>query len=112
MMGSWVMAARYSRRGDEMTRFSFRVIRAYADFDSSPERHEPNREPVDGHAFHPAAKNLGEGGLVRAAAARGLQLREFAPLDGFINGQNESALRGEFRRFGRRKANVNEHVTL
>src|SRR5216684_8204486 len=80
-----------SRCGHEVPRFSLRVIRAYANFDGATERGEPSRKPVYRHAFHTAAKNLGERGLVGAAAARGFQLRELAPLDGFVNRLNESA---------------------
>jgi hypothetical protein len=38
-------------------------------------------------------------------------LREFATLDGFVNGGDKSAFRGELRRFGSRKADVSEYVT-
>ncbi len=46
-------------RGYEATRFCFRVVGPYADFDSAPKRHKPSREPVDGHALHPPAHHLG-----------------------------------------------------
>src|SRR5260370_28269232 len=94
-----------------MACFGFRIIWAYADFDGTAERYKPNREPVDGHALHAPTEDLGECRLVRSATTRRLQLCEFASLDGVAYGDDESAFRGEFRRFGRRKTNVSEHVT-
>jgi hypothetical protein len=94
-----------------VARFGLRVIRADADFDCSAERSKPSREAIDGHAFHATAKNFGERGLVRVAAASGLQLREFAPLDCFINSGDESALYGELRGFGGGKSHIREDVS-
>src|SRR6266478_5239089 len=100
-----------SRCGHEVPRFSFRVIRAYANFDGATEGGKPSRKPVDSHAFHPATKNLGEGGLVRAATARGLQLCELPPLDRFVNRLNESAFRCELRRLCGGEPDISEDVT-
>src|SRR6266851_2362314 len=94
----------------EVARFGFRVIRADADFDGATEGGKPSRKPVDSHAFHPTTKNLGKGGLVRAATARGLQLCELAPLDRFVNRLNESAFRCELRRFCGGEPDISEDV--
>ncbi len=100
-----------SGRGYEVPRFGFRVIRGYANFDRATEGGKPSRKPVYSHAFHPTTKNLGEGGLVRAATARGLQLCEPAPLDRFVNCLNESAFRCELRRFCGGEPDISEDVT-
>jgi len=97
--------------GHEVAGFGFRVIWPDADFDGTAERGKPSREPVDSHALHPTTKYLGEGGLVRAATARGLQLCELAPLDGFVNRLNESAFRCELRRFSGGEPDISEDVT-
>lgn len=106
-----VIAVTILGRGYEVARFGFRVIWADANFDCATEGGKPSRKPVDSHAFHPTTKNLGEGGLVRAATARGLQLCELAPLDGFANRLNESALRCELRRFCGGEPDISEDVT-
>src|SRR6266851_491417 len=108
---SVVIAVAYLGRGYEVARFGFRVIWADADFDGATEGGKPNRKPVDSHAFHPTTKNLGKGGLVRAATARGLQLCELAPLDRFVNRLNESAFRCELRRFCGGEPDISEDVT-
>jgi hypothetical protein len=46
-------------------RLYFRVVRADADFDCATERGKPSCEPVDGYAFHAAAKNLGHDEVLR-----------------------------------------------
>src|SRR5438552_18343483 len=86
-------------------------VRTPPDFDRAPERVEPCCEPVDGHALHAAAKNLGKRRLVSEAEIRGLLLSEFAPFDRFPDNGDERALGCEFGSFGRRKADVFEHAS-
>jgi hypothetical protein len=63
-------------------------------------------KPVDGDALHAATENFGKCRLICAAEPRRFLLRQFALLDGVLDGDYHAAFGGEFLRLGWREPNI------
>ena len=70
-------------------------------FDGAAERREPNREPIDGHAVHPAAQHFGKRRLVGIAQSGRRLLCQLARLDRGIDGADQGAFDRQFLDLGR-----------